>query len=203
MKIRITGFCAGVLVAAACATAPAMAQTPGTAAGAVGPRATAPPADAAAVTRGRKALVSKGDRDFIVKAAAGGLFEVQASQLAMSKATDPAVKSFASMLADHHGAANNELAQLARAKGVEMPAAPERGMRRMIDTLGKLSGAGFDQRYVREVGIKDHENDIKLFEKGSKNVKDAQLKAWIDKTLPTLREHLAQAGKLPQAARKG
>ena len=128
---------------------------------------------------------------------------MQASQLALSKATDPAVKSFASMLADHHGAANNELAQLARAKGVEMPAAPERGMRRMIDTLGKLSGAGFDRRYVQEVGIKDHENDIKLFEKASKNVKDAQLKAWVEKTLPTLREHLVQAGKLPQAARKG
>jgi putative membrane protein len=40
-----------------------------------------------------------------------------------------------------------------------------------------------------------------MFEKGSGSVKDAQLKAWIDKTLPHLREHLAIAQKLPQAGR--
>lgn len=31
-------------------------------------------------------------------------------------------------------------------------------------------------------------------------LKDAELKAWVNKTLPTLREHLAQ--KLPQAGKK-
>jgi putative membrane protein len=34
-------------------------------------------------------------------------------------------------------------------------------------------------------------------------VKDADLKAFITKTLPTLRDHLAMAQKLPQAGRKG
>jgi len=145
--------------------------------------------------------LSRADRKFIQEAAEDGMFEVQVAQLASSKATDPAVKSFASMLVDQHTAANNELVQIANSKKVELPAAPPRGMRRDVEKLGKLTGKEFDERFVREVGIKDHEKDIKKFQSASGKVKDAQLKAWVDKTLPTLREHLAQAQKLPQAGK--
>jgi putative membrane protein len=145
--------------------------------------------------------LARADRKFMQEAAEGGLFEVQAAQLASTKATDPNVKSFASKLVDEHTAANNELVQMANSKKVELPAAPPRGKRNEIEKLGKLSGNDFDQRFVREVGIKDHEKDIRKFEKASENAKDPELKAWIDKTLPHLREHLAQAQKMPQAGR--
>ena len=59
----------------------------------------------------------------------------------------------------------------------------------------------FDRDFVRNVGIKAHEKDIKTFQKASKDVKDADLKAFIDKTLPVLQQHLAAAEKLPQAGR--
>ena len=143
--------------------------------------------------------VARGDRKFIEQAAGSGMFEVQVSQLAASKATDANVKSYASMLVDHHTAANNELVKIANARGVELPAAPPRAMRSDIEKLGKKNGADFDRDYVREVGIKAHEKDIKLFQNASKDVKDAELKAFVDKTLPQLREHLAAAQKLPQA----
>ena len=83
--------------------------------------------------------------------------------------------------------------KIANARGVELPAAPPRALRRDIEKLGKRNGAEFDREYVREVGIKAHEKDIKLFQKASKDVKDAELKAFVDKTLPTLQEHLAAA----------
>ena len=146
--------------------------------------------------------VARADRKFIISAAESGMFEVQVAQLAASKATDPQVKSFASMLVDHHTAANNELVQIANARKVELPAAPPRGMRRDIEKLGKKNGEEFDRDFVRNVGLKAHEKDIKLFEKASKDVKDPELKAFIDKTLPTLRNHLAQAEKLPQSGKK-
>lgn len=145
--------------------------------------------------------LARGDRKFIQEAAEAGMYEVQAAQLAASKATDPGVKSFADTLVKDHQAANNELVQLANAKKVELSAAPPRAKRRDLEKLGRLSGKDFDERFVREVGVKDHSKDIKQFEKASGNVKDAQLKAWIDKTLPHLREHLAAAQKLPQAGR--
>ncbi len=147
--------------------------------------------------------VSKQDRRFILDAAGSGMFEVQVAQLAATKATDGNVKSFAGMLIDHHTKANDELTKLANAKGVELPAAPPRALRRDIEQLGKKSGQEFDRDFIRNVGIKAHEKDVKLFEKASKNAKDPELKAFAAKTLPVLQEHLAQARKMPQAGGKG
>jgi putative membrane protein len=131
------------------------------------------------------------------------MFEVQAAQLATTKASDPNVKNFAGMLVDHHTKANDELTKLANAKGVELPAAPPRAMRREIEQIGKKQGQEFDSEFVRNVGIKAHEKDIKLFEKASKDLKDPELKAFATKTLPQLKEHLAAAQKLPQAGKQG
>jgi putative membrane protein len=144
--------------------------------------------------------LARADRKFIQDAAEGGMFEVQIAQLAASKATNPDVKSLATTLVNDHTNANNELIQLANSKKVEVPAAPPRGKRKDIEDLGKLSGSEFDRRFLREVGIKDHEKDIKKFEKASEKAKDRDLKAWIDKTLPKLREHLATAQKLQSGA---
>ncbi|RYY22254.1 MAG: DUF4142 domain-containing protein, partial [Chitinophagaceae bacterium] len=44
-----------------------------------------------------------------------------------------------------------------------------------------------------EYQVKDHEKTINLFEEGSRDVKDAELKTFIDQTLPKLRTHLDQA----------
>ena len=86
---------------------------------------------------------------------------------------------------------------------MELPAAPKRSLRRDIEKLGKKNGAQFDREFVRNVGIKAHEKDIKMFQKASKDVKDPDLKAFVDKTLPVLQQHLAAAQKLPQSGKKG
>lgn len=140
--------------------------------------------------------VASGDRKFIEAAAGSGMFEVQVAQLATSRAKSPDVKSFAGMLVDQHTKANDELTQMANAKGVELPAAPPRAMRNEVEKLAKKNGAEFDKDFIRSVGIKAHEKDVKAFEKAGKDVKDPELKAWVAKTLPSLKEHLAQAQKL-------
>ena len=178
------------------------AQTPGAGTSATGGQS-APAAQPGTGTRNTpaKSKIARGDRKFIEEAANSGMFEVQVGQLAASKASDANVKSFASMLVDQHTAANNELVKIANARGVELPAAPKHSMRRDIEKLGKKSGDEFDRDFVREVGIKDHKKDIKQFEKASKDVKDPDLKAFVDKSLPMLREHLAAAEKLPQSGK--
>jgi putative membrane protein len=147
--------------------------------------------------------VSKADRKFIETAAGSGMFEVQVAQLATTRAKSPDVKSFAGMLVDHHTKANDELTQLANAKGVELPAAPPRAMRRETEQLGKKNGDAFDKDFIKDVGIKAHQKDIKEFEKASKDVKDPEVKAWATKTLPVLKEHLAQAQKLQDGKGSG
>lgn len=167
----------------------------------------APAAQAGTGTRntptGKDDKLPRGDRRFIEEAAGSGMFEVQVSKLAATQATDPAVKNYAQMLVEHHSAANNALIQIANAHRVELPPGPPRALRNDMEKLAKKTGEEFDREYVREVGIKAHEKDIKLFQKASKDVKDPQLKAWVDQTLPTLQQHLAQAQKLPQAGQSG
>lgn len=203
-SIRILGLPA--LLALAVATFGTQAQTTGTGTSATGGQS-APAAQPGTGTRNdptaKDDRIARRDRKFIQDAANSGMFEVQVAQLAAAKATDPQVKSFASMLVDHHTAANNELVKIANARKVELPAAPKRALRRDIEKLGKKSGEEFDREFVHEVGIEAHEKDIKLFQKASKDVKDPELKAFVDKTLPVLQDHLAAAKKLPQAAKKG
>ncbi|MDP3822989.1 MAG: DUF4142 domain-containing protein [Burkholderiales bacterium] len=194
-------------LAVLCAAAPAQTSTPaGSGTSMTGGQA-APAAQAGTGTRNTETRkddqLARADRKFIQQAAEGGMFEVEVAQLAASKAADPNVKAFADTLLKAHQAANNELVQIANSRKVELSAAPPRAKRRDVEKLARLTGKAFDERFVREVGIKDHEKDIRMFEKGSASVKDAQLKAWIDKTLPHLREHLAMAQKLPQAGRGG
>lgn len=145
--------------------------------------------------------LARSDRKFIQDAAESGMFEVEVAQLGASKATDPAVKDFANKLVQDHQQANNELVQLANSKHVELSAAPDRAKRHATEKLGKKSGAEFDKDFVKEVGIKDHEKDIRKFEKAANDVKDPELKAWVQKTLPHLREHYAIAQKLPEAGK--
>jgi putative membrane protein len=194
------------LLALACSFGAAQAQAPGAGTSATGGQS-APMAQPGTGTRDTPTKqddkIARGDRKFIEDAANSGMFEVQVAQLAAVKATDPQVKSYASMLVDHHTAANNELVKIANARKVELPAAPPRAMRRDVEKLGKKSGAEFDREFVREVGIEAHEKDIKRFEKARKDVKDPELKAFVEKTLPQLREHLAAAQKLPQAGKEG
>lgn len=186
-------------LAAALAFGSAWAQTTGPGSSTTG-GAAAPAAQPGTGTRNAEThkddQLARADRKFIQEAVEGGMFEVQAAQLASSKAADPDVKSFAGVLENQHSAANKELVELANSRKVELPAAPARSMRKEIEKLAKLNGKEFDQHFMREVGIKDHEQDIKKFQAASGKVKDPELKAWIDKTLPTLREHLAQAQKL-------
>lgn len=145
--------------------------------------------------------VTRGDRVFMEQAARSGLFEVEVSRLAAARAADPGVRAFAAMLVEHHTAVNQELSRLALARNVKLPGELPKGLREDIDKLGRLSGAAFDAAYIRQVGIQAHQKDVARFEQGSLKARDAELKAWIDNTLPTLRDHLAQALKLPQSGR--
>ncbi|HET6408513.1 MAG TPA: DUF4142 domain-containing protein [Chthoniobacteraceae bacterium] len=135
------------------------------------------------------------DERFLKNAAQGGMSEVQLGELAKGKATNKGVKDFAAMLAADHSKANEELKSLAGQKGVELPSDIEVGQKMSREKLDQLSGAEFDKEFVEQM-IKDHKKTIDLFEDASKEVKDADVKSFADKTLPTLRGHLQQVEAL-------
>src|SRR5256886_16850851 len=132
--------------------------------------------------------MASGDRKFVEKAASGGMLEVQMGQLAQQKASSDQVKQFAARVAEDHAKANDELKQIATAKGAQVPAALEKGQQKDLEKLQKLSGSDFDRAYMKQM-VSDHKGDVSAFEKEAKSGKDAELKSFAAKTLPTLQEH--------------
>lgn len=89
----------------------------------------------------RTASLQGADRTFAMKAAQGGLAEVEAGRLAQRKAQDEAVKRFAQHMVEDHSKANEELTSLAKSKNVEVPSAPDRQHQAKMEKLEKLSGS--------------------------------------------------------------
>lgn len=145
----------------------------------------------------KAATLSGGERKFMEKAAAHGLAEVELGKLAQDKATRDEVKQFAQRMVQDHGKANDELKQVASAKGVELPSTPDKSHQKKMEKMQKLSGDKFDREYMKEM-VKDHKNDVNEFRKQAKGAKDSQVKEFAAKTLPTLEEHL----KLAQTTEK-
>lgn len=148
-----------------------------------------------------KTSLSRGDKAFLEKAAAGGMLEVEAGKMAEGKAQSADVKSFGSMLVTDHSAANDELKALAEKKGVALPASLPKKEQKKIDKMAKAKD--FDKTFIHEQGVEDHKHDVKDFRKASKDAKDPDVKAFAAKTLPTLEKHLQRAQEIEKAMKKG
>jgi putative membrane protein len=127
--------------------------------------------------------------NFLVKAANGGLAEVKLGQLAKEKGSASAVKEFADMMITDHGAANDKVKQLAAARNVTLPAEPDADHQKKADDLNKKTGKDFDKEYV-DAMVKGHKETVDMFKNASAKVTDAEVKAFIDNTIPTLEHHL-------------
>jgi putative membrane protein len=133
-----------------------------------------------------------GDIDFIVKAAQGGIAEVQLGQLASDKGTSDQVKQFGKRMVTDHSKANDELKSLAQSKGITVPSDTDAKHKQDMARLSKLSGAAFDKAFMQHM-LADHRKDVNEFKKESTAGKDQDVKQWAGKTLPTLEEHLQMA----------
>jgi putative membrane protein len=146
--------------------------------------------------------VSSKDREFMEKAARAGHAEVAAGKLASSKASNDQVKQFGERMVQDHGKAGEELKNIALGKGVTLPSGPDAAHKKLASKLESSKGADFDRLYVAEAGVKDHKEAVELFTDQAKNGKDADLKAFAQKTLPTIREHYQMAQDLNKAVKK-
>jgi putative membrane protein len=148
------------------------------------------------VSKSTPGRIGKADRAFVTKAAAGNLYEIEASKLADSRASDPQIKALAQALVRDHSQALAELKSIAASHNYPLPEQLTDDKRAIVQRLKSMSGKEFDQAYRQQVGIRDHGADIKLFERASRATRVPDLKAWIDKTLPTLKSHLKHASTI-------
>jgi putative membrane protein len=143
------------------------------------------------------APLSAAEREFAIRVAAQGFYEVEVSRLATERAVNTGVRAYAQMLVTHHTQANNELVALMSAKGVAPPKGLAADKKDKLHRLAALPpSAAFDNGFVRVVGIEDHRTNIAIFERARRESKDRDLLAWIDRTLLALRSHLSAAQSL-------
>jgi len=129
------------------------------------------------------------ENDFAVKAANGGMFEMELAKMAQEKAASKDVKEFAAMILTDHMAASEELKAIAAKKNITLPTTLGKDEQEDVDEMAKLTGAEFDKKYV-DAMVEDHEKDVKLFQEASIAGQDPDLKQFAGKTLPTLQKHL-------------
>jgi len=143
----------------------------------------------------------KRDAEFAVKAASGGMMEVELGNLAMTNGEAQSVKDFGQGMVTDHSKANEELKSLAASKNISLPAVPDADMQKKIDDLKQKHGHDFDKAYI-DLMVEDHKEDIDLFQKEADKGNDADIKSWAAGKVATLQHHLHMAEEAKNAIKK-
>lgn len=154
---------------------------------------------AAALALGQN--VAQSDIEFMENAARGGLMEVEMGKIAVNRAQDPQVVSFAQRMISDHSKVNASLDQLASAKGVTLPAQVSAKQKAEMEKVSALSGPRFDRAYMLMM-VNDHENDVREFTRAAQSAKDPDVRKFAADTVPILNEHLEEARKISDSLRQ-
>ena len=149
------------------------------------------------------AALSSTDSDFVMKAAQGGMTEVQTSKLADKTSSNNDVKSFADHMIKDHKKANSDLKKIAKSLNVSLPKKLDAPHQAEMDQLNAATGADFDQKFIA-VQDKEHNDAVTAFQKEADNGDNAQLKAFANKdTARTARTHEGSEGSGGQGSTGG
>jgi putative membrane protein len=141
--------------------------------------------------------VSMADKNFILAAAQGGMTEVKLGELAAQNGKRDDVKAFGQMMVKDHSAINDDLKALAAQKGVTLPDSLDAKHQAMVDKMAALTGSEFDNAYIASM-IKDHKMDAKEFKAESDATKDADIKSFVEKSIPVVERHLKHIKAMKQ-----
>jgi len=112
--------------------------------------------------------------------------------LAEDKASSKAVKDLAQRMVDDHTKVDDKLKAAASKDNISIPAQLNAKDQATYVRLSQLSGAAFDRAYARDM-VRDHEADLAEFRREANDGKDASIKSFAARTLPTLEDHLKEA----------
>ena len=154
---------------------------------------------AVAVTAALAACGAQSASDFVQKAAMSDMYEVEAGRIAAEKGQSDQVKKFGQHMVEAHTKTTKEVVSIVKSDNikVELPTKLDSKHQNLIDDLNETKPDDFDKVYAKQQ-VDGHEDAVDLFEKYAKNGDNGNLKQFAEKTLPTIKEHLEAAKKLPQ-----
>lgn len=97
------------------------------------------------------------DDDFVRDVALKNMAEVELSRMALDKATNLDIKSFAQRMIDDHGAAGHNLKSIVSGQPILWPVQLDDKHRKTVDELAKKQGANFDRDYVKAM-VEGHQD---------------------------------------------
>ena len=133
--------------------------------------------------------------EFVAKAIESGMAEVKFGHLADRKAIDPDVKKFGIQMVQDHTNANAVLMRLSKNRKWVTPDDMDVAHQQAYSKLATVMSDEFDQGYMAQM-VEDHEMAVALYQNAANQVTDAELKSYINNTLPALRKHLGMARDL-------
>ncbi len=137
------------------------------------------------------------DQAFLLRAASGSMTEIQLGQIAQQRANSSQVKQLARRMVADHTAASQDLQLIADEQGLTLPDQPERMAQATTQRLRGTTGLDFDQAYIRQV-VRYHQQDLAAFRREAQAGQDPDLKAFAQKYLLLIQQHLQLAQSLVQ-----
>ena len=129
----------------------------------------------------------KTDAEWVSEVLENNYAEIKMAQQAQEKATNAEVKSLAQTLEKDHKALVNEAKDLASRKNWTVAAQETADAREKMADMAKDDVKEYEREWLEMMEDK-HEKSIRKFE--NVNADDADLKTWVNNTLPKLRAHL-------------
>lgn len=137
------------------------------------------------------------DREFMIKAADGNMFEIEAGKMASGKAVVDSVRHYGEHMVTDHSKAGEEMMALAQKKMLTLPAMLSPEKQKKLDSLAMLSGMMFDSLYMSMM-VKSHVETVDLFHTETVLGNDPDVKQFASGKLPALHHHLEKAIKLKE-----
>jgi putative membrane protein len=149
-------------------------------------------------TDGNKPPLKEADRMFLMQAHQTDMTEMQAGEMAKTRAKNPEVKAYGEMMMKDHKKSHGAGMTLAKSNALSLPDKLDSEHQAMADKLKSASDATFDEVFMQQM-VAGHQKAIALHEKTSKESKDAEVKALADGNLPVLKKHLMEAQRVQSA----
>jgi putative membrane protein len=135
------------------------------------------------------------DKQFLATAAQSDVNEIKLSQLAVTKASDPRVKAFASKMVADHNRLEASMKGYATSWKLAPPAGLDADHQAVYDKLSGLSGTDFDKAYMTAMS-EDHHKALDAFTQEVDSSNNPGFKASVVKGKAVVAAHTSMADSL-------
>jgi putative membrane protein len=141
--------------------------------------------------------VNKTDQEFTMKAAMANFAEIDAGQLAASKAQHEGVQDYGEQMVNDHGDAQADLKSIASDLHLNAPDSLDAEHMALKQQLMSMNGRAFDSLYIHSM-VKDHQTALNLFRNEADHGENNRLVRYAKDKLPHLQEHYDRAVELAE-----